>query len=466
MPIPLPFLARLSLLSRVMISATLALVVAGNALLIISTAGDAEFFAAQIAENLEGELDSLVIALGEPVIIGDYATIEQSLQVRAKRADVRRVVWTDKKGKTVEAALPAAAPRAPAWFARLTRITAQHGSRALVIGGRTYGTIEVEVSATAAHDRLWEDFIRHLGILALALGLDFAGILLVLKSGLRPLARLTQAANDLANGDFSSRIPPKGSPELLRVIVAFNHMADATQTAQRKWRFSNEELHRLTEITAHHLQEPARRLVVFAGRLKASLASQTLNEDAALSLTFIEQQANRLRALLRDIQFYLAVEQPMGEVGTILLSEAAEAALTGHQAALAAAEAEVSTDTAEVRLHIDRRRLIKLLDTLLDNALRYRRPDTPPRIHIAATALGGRVHLRVADNGLGIAPQYRTQVFQVFERLHPVAGDDNTGIGLSLVRRIVESENGRVWIEETPGGGATVILDLPQGTEA
>ena len=106
-----------------------------------------------------------------------------------------------------------------------------------------------------------------------------------------------------------------------------------------------------------------------------------------------------------------------------------------------------------------------MMEILLDNSVRYRNPDRPLRIHVSAAATGAKVRLRFADNGPGIAPEYRNLVFQVFERLHPLAGEDNTGVGLSVIRRIVEHENGKVWIEETPGGGATIVLEFPIGTD-
>ena len=88
------------------------------------------------------------------------------------------------------------------------------------------------MTATPAHNRLWAAFLSHLAILVLALGMDFIGILLVLKGGLRPLAALTKGVNDMAFGDYASRIPLDGSPEIQNVIVAFNRMAGAVAAAQ------------------------------------------------------------------------------------------------------------------------------------------------------------------------------------------------------------------------------------------
>jgi len=100
---------------------------------------------------------------------------------------------------------------------------------------------------------------------------------------------------------------------------------------------------------------------------------------------------------------------------------------------------------------------------LFDNAIRYRRPQASLRIEIGAEAAGKMARLRFADNGPGIAPAYRERVFAIFERLDPSAGDDCTGVGLAVVQRIVADCGGKVWIDETPGGGATFMIELPLG---
>ena len=224
--------ARLTLLQRVMLITGLALAVAGSLLLVVSTARDAEFFRDQVEENFASEMDALLLAISEPAVIGDYASIDQSLHQHVKRADIHRIIWTSPKSRTIEAMDKEIVSHAPAWFVELTAIQLPHGSRHLSVGGREYGTIAVEMTATPAHNRLWEAFLSHLAILAVAMGLDFIGMLLVLTNGLRPLAALTRGANDLAQGDYARRLALEGSPEILRVIVAFNRMAEAVAAAQ------------------------------------------------------------------------------------------------------------------------------------------------------------------------------------------------------------------------------------------
>lgn len=239
----------------------------------------------------------------------------------------------------------------------------------------------------------------------------------------------------------------------------------AQKAAQQRLQFANAELLRLTEIMAHHLQEPSRRLVTFSHALKRALGGRAGEEDVAGPLQFIEQQALRLRALIRDIQLYLVVDQPLSQVVSLSLTLIAERVLEAKSESLAEIGAETDIQPGMPCVQMDERRLSNMLDILLDNAIRYRRQDRPLSLSISAEIVGRRAKLRFADNGRGIEPEYRELVFQLFERLYAQPGDEGTGIGLSIVRRIVEQTGGKAYIEETHGGGATIILDLPLGNE-
>ena len=101
----------------------------------------------------------------------------------------------------------------------------------------------------------------------------------------------------------------------------------------------------------------------------------------------------------------------------------------------------------------------QLLQNLIANAIKYR-SDEPPAIRVSARREGAQWELAIRDNGIGIEPESREEVFGVFRRLHGnrYAG---TGIGLAICARIVERYGGRIWVESKPGGGSTFRLTLP-----
>ena len=128
-------------------------------------------------------------------------------------------------------------------------VGAAEESRRLSVGGHDYGVLTVVTSPDAGVGRLWQGFLSHAGILVLALGLDFFGILLILRNGLRPLLALSAGARRLGAGDLTTRIEPAGSPEMRQTIAAFNGMAEGLATSLRELDESRENL----AITLHSI---------------------------------------------------------------------------------------------------------------------------------------------------------------------------------------------------------------------
>jgi PAS domain S-box-containing protein len=223
---------------------------------------------------------------------------------------------------------------------------------------------------------------------------------------------------------------------------------------------AHDELHQFTHIAAHHLQEPARRLMSFVQSLQAQIPTEQLSEEAIASLHFIQQGAGRQSALVRDIQLYLAADQPRSPTIKIAVSEVIANLLKQRASLMRETGAQVDYNDIPP-VCIDRPRLKDIFNILLDNALSYRHPELAPHVRISGKLKAGRVIYRVADNGIGIPEEYRERVFGVFERLQVHEDQNSTGIGLAIVRRIVESCGGSVTLHETPGGGTTVLFDLP-----
>jgi light-regulated signal transduction histidine kinase (bacteriophytochrome) len=111
----------------------------------------------------------------------------------------------------------------------------------------------------------------------------------------------------------------------------------------------------------------------------------------------------------------------------------------------------------------DGEQITQVLQNLIENALKFRAPDSKPRIEIGATLVGADWHLYVRDNGIGIEPAYAERIFRVFQRLHTRQQYPGNGIGLALCRKIVESHGGRLWLDAEPRSepGATFRFTLP-----
>ena len=223
---------------------------------------------------------------------------------------------------------------------------------------------------------------------------------------------------------------------------------------------SHADLQRFAEVAAHHLQEPARRLATYAERLTQQLGGRIDDPQTRLSLEFIGQEARREQDLLRDVERYLAADQPRGTVESVDVCQTLARILARSQDRISAAGAKVTVGDLPPAC-IDAPRLEDMFSVALNNALCHGRGEQPLCITVEGERHEGKVRYSVSDNGPGVEEQYREQVFGVFERLS--SGNAGTGIGLAILRRVAESCHGSAWIEETPGGGCRVLFELPIG---
>jgi len=222
-------------------------------------------------------------------------------------------------------------------------------------------------------------------------------------------------------------------------------------------RRSNAELERFTMVLAHHLQEPVRLQYMFAQRLARAMPT-ALGDDAHEFLGYIMTNASRLRRLITDVQSYLAQGQAARTVRPCNASTAlADAAARLHEELVGVGA--VMERTLLPTLAMDCADLANVFYMLLENAITYRHAERPLRITVSAEVTGAKAVVSIADNGIGIEPQFRERVFQVFERLH---ADSylGTGIGLAMVKKCVEAAAGRVWIDDGIDGGICVRVAL------
>lgn len=220
----------------------------------------------------------------------------------------------------------------------------------------------------------------------------------------------------------------------------------------------NAELLRLGDVMAHHFQEPARRLVSFVQRLQAH-SDGRLDAEGKLALRFLDEQAHRLSALAHDAQRYLLQDQASVDAEAFCDSlQALMQVLTRLQEPLRGAELRIQKPLPSVGL--SEPAMQELFFMLIDNACRYRLPGVVLKIEITCALAPARAYFTVADNGSGIPPGYREEVFGLFTRLVPNSRP-GTGMGLALARKIVEQVDGQIRVGDGIQGGAAIHFDLP-----
>jgi PAS domain S-box-containing protein len=226
---------------------------------------------------------------------------------------------------------------------------------------------------------------------------------------------------------------------------------------------SNAELEQFAYVASHDLQEPLRMVASYTQLLAKRYQGQ-LDERADRWIDYAVDGARRMQALINDLLALSRVgthgrsPEPT-DSGAVLAR-----ALGSLQSVVAESGARVTSDPLPVVL-ADGGQLEQLFQNLVGNAIKFRRPGVPPEVHVAAQRRtdDGRDEwlFSVRDNGIGLDPAYADQVFAMFQRLHTREEYAGTGIGLAICRKIVERHGGRIWVDSTPGGGATFSFTLP-----
>lgn len=228
----------LSLVLRLMLVAAFATLLGGTALLYATVTNMANSYHAELSEHLNDGLDSLVIALGEQAVLGDYETIRQILDARVKRRNTDLVSWVDTHGKTILVRGETVPLRAPGGFTKWLDFPKLDGERPVAVGGHPYGNVFMRLTIAPTVNLIWDTFVWQLQVIAIGGALFFVLAFALLKQGLRPLTQLARGAARFGQGDYSARILSGGVPEILPSINAFNDMAvriEGLLDAQRKY---------------------------------------------------------------------------------------------------------------------------------------------------------------------------------------------------------------------------------------
>jgi light-regulated signal transduction histidine kinase (bacteriophytochrome) len=226
---------------------------------------------------------------------------------------------------------------------------------------------------------------------------------------------------------------------------------------------SNADLQQFAYSASHDLQEPLRMVATYSELLRRECAGQ-LGPNGDEYIGHMIDGALRMEHLLRDLRAYTMVssagQEPTGDVDA---DQVLEKALVNLDVAIKESGASIRS-TALPRVRIREIHLEQLLQNLIGNSLRYR-SSAPPQIVVAAERRGKEWLFSVPDNGIGIDPQYKEQIFEIFKRLHSAAAYPGTGMGLAICQRIVERAGGRIWVESGLGRGSTFFFTVARGEE-
>lgn len=221
----------------------------------------------------------------------------------------------------------------------------------------------------------------------------------------------------------------------------------------------NAELERFTYTVSHDLKAPLITIRGFAGALEEDIADGDVDGVAA-DVAHISQAAAKMQHLLDDLLELSRLGQMVGPPEAVSLTELVQEAveLVSGRISAGGVRLEIATDLPTVPG--DRARLLEVFENLLDNAAKFMGGQPEPRIEVGVRQQGGESVLYVRDNGIGIEPRHQGRVFGLFDKLEKTA--EGTGVGLAIVKRLIELHNGRIWIEsDGKGGGSAFCFTLP-----
>ncbi|GAA2884829.1 histidine kinase [Actinoplanes cyaneus] len=310
-----------------------------------------------------------------------------------------------------------------------------------------------------------------------------AGIFLMLlldRLVSRPIVDLADQVRRVAGGDYERHIESRlGSPELVglaadvdqmrqQIASELSEVRDARQQVEwvnqqlqsqaEELTRSNRDLEQFAYVASHDLQEPLRKVASFCQLLQRRYAGQ-MDERADQYIAFAVDGAQRMQRLINDLLAFSRIgrltsgftdvdlNRVLGEVKSQLEPRAGE-------------DAEITWPPLPI-VEGEEPLLTTLFVNLIGNSLKFRRPDVPPEVRITAERDGKEWKFNVRDNGIGIEAEFADKVFVIFQRLHARDAYEGTGIGLAIVKKIVEYHGGRIWLDVGVEVGASIWFTLP-----
>jgi PAS domain S-box-containing protein len=231
---------------------------------------------------------------------------------------------------------------------------------------------------------------------------------------------------------------------------------------EQELRQANSDLEQFAYSASHDLQEPLRNVTVSSQLFRRKFAEK-LDEEAHQLLQYMIEGSQRMGQLVSDLLTYTRITQEQDTVPSpVNVERVLQNVLTDLGRAIKESGAVVTHDRLPTILMNDVH-LRQVLQNLIGNAIKYRKQSEPARIHISSVKLYRSYRFSVADNGIGIDPQFHSQIFGVFKRLHPKGGKyEGTGIGLAICQKIVERYGGRIWLDSRAGIGTTIHFTVPR----
>ena len=300
-----------------------------------------------------------------------------------------------------------------------------------------------------------------------ALILLILGVTILFRGITRPLAHLVRVIEKVAQGDLTARVAPRlvGRPDEMGVLArSFNRMSEelarSHEHLEEQVKARTAELEAFIYTVSHDLKSPVVSMNGMASMMKDEYGQQ-LDETARHYLDRIIGNANYMEELIQGLLTLSRIGKTQERLEQIEVKEVIQNILEILHNQLADRNIEVVVQSPLPHFTFDPVQLAQLFQNLISNAAKFIGDQSHPRIEIGGREAEGGVSFYVKDNGIGIDPAYHEKIFAIFQRLHEVKVE-GTGVGLPIVKKIVDLNGGKIWVESQKGEGATFFIWLPQ----
>ncbi len=301
-------------------------------------------------------------------------------------------------------------------------------------------------------------------ILALIVGLAVMTALtyvIVSTQVAQPLKGLAATADQVVHRDLSAQFEPwPAQDEVGRLARSLGTMLDTLREQTRSLERKTKELESFTYSTAHDLKGPLREIEGFSALLERKYSGQ-LEPTAQHYLGMIRASTLKLTALIDALLRYSRLEQQSLPKSVVNI-RAVINEIVAEQTRAASTKPMLSVDLPFDDLWGELASIRQAFVNLIGNAIKFSRHANPPEISIGGRATGNEHILWIKDNGVGFDQHDAGRIFRLFERLHAPTDYEGTGVGLAIVKLIMEKHGGRVWAESSPGKGSTFYLAFPE----
>ncbi len=219
----------------------------------------------------------------------------------------------------------------------------------------------------------------------------------------------------------------------------------------------NAGLKQFAYVTSHDLKTPLRNIATYLQLLKRR---NQLDAESAQMVDDAVKSVKHLNQLISDIFLYTTTDFKQAETETADLNEVMTAVTADIKAILQEKNAELLIPDGLPPLKVNRTQAIHVFSNLIGNAIKYNKSERP-RVELNFKRNGVKTEFSVKDNGIGIAPEYQEQVFEIFRRLHTQEEFEGTGIGLAICKKIIESYGGGIRVNSEVGRGSEFVFTLP-----